>query len=142
VIKVAQPGPPQRRASVLDGPELRMHRRLHGGKPSPESPCAGTCLMTKPWRETAVTPDQVEIAGQIERAYHGYHVWVSDEGVWYATRMNPRARGHSATVWGASPEALTSELAEEETAAAREHHDALTCRQHYPRNSTDRAPRT
>jgi hypothetical protein len=60
--------------------------------------------------------EQAEISGQIERAYRGYHVWVSDEGYWYATRVHPRARGISRTVCGASPDELTHELAAEETA--------------------------
>jgi hypothetical protein len=57
---------------------------------------------------------QDEIARQIERAYPGYHVWVSDEGWWYATKISPRARGESATVDGADPAELTTELAAEE----------------------------
>ena len=56
-----------------------------------------------------------EIARQIERAYAGYHVWASDEGWWYATRTSSRARGESATVPGAGPGELTTELAAEET---------------------------
>lgn len=27
-----------------------------------------------------MTPAHAEVAGQIERAYRGYHVWTSDEG--------------------------------------------------------------
>ena len=55
-----------------------------------------------------------EIAGQIQRAYPGYHVWVSDAGWWYATRMHPWARGQSATVHGPGPGELSGALAEEE----------------------------
>jgi hypothetical protein len=59
------------------------------------------------------------IAAQIERAYPGYHVWTSDKGWWYATKKNSRARGESATVDGADPDALTTALSAEETAALR-----------------------
>lgn len=55
-----------------------------------------------------------EIAMQIERAYPGYHVWISDSGWWYATRTHPRARGQSPTVHGPGPGELSSALAEEE----------------------------
>lgn len=55
-----------------------------------------------------------EIAGQIERAYPGYHVWISDAGWWYATRTHSRARGQSATVHGPGPGELSGALAEEE----------------------------
>jgi hypothetical protein len=55
-----------------------------------------------------------EVAGQIERAYPGYHVWTSDAGWWYATRMRPWARGQSATVHGPGPGELSGALAEEE----------------------------
>lgn len=55
-----------------------------------------------------------EIAKQIERAYPGYHVWISDTGWWYATRTHPRARGQSPTVHGPGPGELSSALAEEE----------------------------
>lgn len=72
-----------------------------------------------------MTPVQAEVAGQIERAYRGYHVWTSDEGHWYATRIRPRARGSSPTVCGADPDQLTCELAAEETAAARAHQAAM-----------------
>jgi hypothetical protein len=72
-----------------------------------------------------MTRDQAEIAGQIERAYPGYHVWTSDEGHWYATRARPRARGASPTVCGTNPDELTSELSAEEAAAARAHQGAL-----------------
>jgi hypothetical protein len=57
-----------------------------------------------------------EIAGQIQRAYPGYHVWVSDAGWWYATRIRPWARGQSATVHGPGPGELTGALAAEEAA--------------------------
>jgi hypothetical protein len=69
-----------------------------------------------------MTPAQAaEVAGQIERAYPGYHVWTSDEGWWYATRARPRARGTSPTVCGATPD----ELSAEEAAASRAHQAAL-----------------
>lgn len=55
-----------------------------------------------------------EIALQIERAYPGYHVWISDTGWWYATRTHPRARGQSPTVHGPGPGELSTALAEEE----------------------------
>ena len=55
-----------------------------------------------------------EIAMQIERAYPGYHVWISDAGWWYATRTHPRARGQSPTVHGSGPGELSTALAEEE----------------------------
>jgi hypothetical protein len=64
-----------------------------------------------------MTPRQRVIAAQIERAYPGYHVWVSDQGWWYATRTSRRARGDSATVDGADPDKLTTALSAEETAA-------------------------
>ena len=64
-----------------------------------------------------MTREQAEIERQIERAYPGYHVWVSDEGWWYASRVNSRARGQSPTVCGANPDELTYELSAEETAA-------------------------
>jgi hypothetical protein len=73
-----------------------------------------------------MTPGQAVIAGQIERAYPGYHVWVSDEGWWYASRVRRRARGQSPTVCGADPGELTRELSAEETAASRAHQDAMT----------------
>jgi hypothetical protein len=56
-----------------------------------------------------------EVARQIERAYPGYHVWTSDEGWWYATRVSSSARGQSHTVHGADPDELTAELAAEES---------------------------
>jgi hypothetical protein len=66
-----------------------------------------------------MTPAEVVIAAQIERAYPGYHVWVSDEGWWYATKRSSRARGESATVDGANPDELTTALSAEETAVLR-----------------------
>ena len=57
-----------------------------------------------------------EVAGQIERAYPGYHVWISDAGWWYATRTHSWARGQSATVHGPGPGELTGALAAEEAA--------------------------
>jgi hypothetical protein len=58
-----------------------------------------------------------EIAMQIECAYPGYHVWISDAGWWYATRTHPRARGQSPTVHGPGPGELSTALAEEEAVA-------------------------
>jgi len=55
-------------------------------------------------------------AGQIERAFPAYHVWVSDAGWWYATRIRPWARGQAATVHGPGPGELSGALAEEEAA--------------------------
>jgi hypothetical protein len=54
---------------------------------------------------------------QIERAYPGYHVWISDAGWWYATRTHPRARGQSPTLHGPGPGELSTALAEEEAVA-------------------------
>jgi hypothetical protein len=59
-------------------------------------------------------PGNAEVAGQIERAYPGYHVWISDAGWWYATRTHSWARGQSATVHGPGPGELSGALAEEE----------------------------
>ncbi|HEY3734094.1 MAG TPA: hypothetical protein VGL63_09270 [Streptosporangiaceae bacterium] len=59
-----------------------------------------------------------QVAGQIEHAYPGYHVWVSDTGWWYATRIRPWARGQSATVHGPGPGELTDALATEEAVVA------------------------
>jgi hypothetical protein len=59
-------------------------------------------------REHAVTP------GQIEDAYPAYHVWVSDDGWWYATRTHPPVRGQSATVHAPGPAELAAALAAEE----------------------------
>jgi hypothetical protein len=57
-----------------------------------------------------------EIAGQIESAYPGYHVWLSDAGWWYATRMHPQAPGQAETIYGHGPGELTVALAAEEAA--------------------------
>ena len=57
-----------------------------------------------------------EVAGQIERAYPGYHVWTSDAGWWYATRMHPQAPGQAETMYGHGPGELTVALAAEEAA--------------------------
>lgn len=73
-----------------------------------------------------MTPGRAETVGQIERAYPGYHVWVSDENWWYASRVNSRARGQSQTVCGATPDELTRELSTEEAAATRAHQAAMT----------------
>jgi hypothetical protein len=73
-----------------------------------------------------MTPGQAEVARQIERAYPGYHVFVSDEGWWYATRVSSRARGQSPTVCGADPDELTWELSAEDTTATRAHQATLT----------------
>lgn len=73
-----------------------------------------------------MTPGQAETAAQVERAYPGYHVWVSDEDWWYASRISPRARGQSPTVCGSTPNELTSELSAEETAVTLAHRAAMT----------------
>lgn len=73
-----------------------------------------------------MTPEQAEIAGQIERAYPGYHVWTSDEGHWYASRTSSRATGPSLTVCGADPDQLTTELSAEQGAGAAAHQAALS----------------
>src|SRR5436305_7726048 len=57
-----------------------------------------------------------EIAGQIEQAYPGYHVWTSDAGWWYATRMHPHVPGQAETIYGHGPGELTVALAAEEAA--------------------------
>jgi hypothetical protein len=57
-----------------------------------------------------------ETAEQIERAYPGYRVWVSDAGWWYATRTHPWACGQAATVHGPGPGELFGALAGEQTA--------------------------
>lgn len=72
-----------------------------------------------------MTPAQADIAGQIERAYLGYHVWTSDEGYWYASRTSLIATGPSPTVCGADPDELTTELSSEQGAAARSHLTAM-----------------
>ena len=59
-----------------------------------------------------------EVCGQVERAYPGYRVWVSDEGWWYASRVSPRALGRSPTVCGAGPEDLTLALQKDADEAA------------------------
>jgi hypothetical protein len=64
-------------------------------------------------------PPAAVIAGQIERAYRGYHVWTSDGNWWYATKKDARARGASPTVYGANPDELTAALSAEETASLR-----------------------
>ena len=67
-------------------------------------------------KQTVVLPGAFNAltAMQIERAYPGYHVWISDAGWWYATRTHPRARGQSPTVHGSGPGELSTALAEEE----------------------------
>ena len=72
-----------------------------------------------------MTPAQSEIARQIERAYPGYHIWTSDEGYWYASRTRLIATGPSPTVCGANPDELTTELCNEQGAAARRHQAAV-----------------
>ena len=57
-----------------------------------------------------------EIAEQIERAYPGYHVWTSDAGWWYATRMHPHVPGQAETIYGHGPGELTVALAAEAAA--------------------------
>lgn len=73
-----------------------------------------------------MTPAQAETARQIQRAYPGWRVWVSDGAWWYATRTRPWARGQSATVAGPTPEALTDELAAEDAAVSAAHHATMT----------------
>ena len=76
--------------------------------PSPEGILLGSCT-------AGPRPDEnAAIAGQIERAYPGYHVWTSDAGWWYATRTAPWEHGKSATVHGPGPGELSGALAEEE----------------------------
>lgn len=74
-------------------------------------PAAGPGPAAVPW-----PPRSEEIAGQIERAYPGYHVWTSDAGWWYATRMHPQAPGQAETMYGRGPGELTVALAAEEAA--------------------------
>jgi hypothetical protein len=74
----------------------------------------------------AMTPDQAETAGQIEHAYPGYHVWISDEGWWYASRVNSLARGQSQTVCGATDRELAHALSAEVPPAAAAHQDVAT----------------
>jgi hypothetical protein len=78
-------------------------------------PSGGEILAQPPASgEVAQRDENDEIAMQIERAYPGYHVWISDAGWWYATRTHPRARGQSPTVHGPGPGELSTALAEEE----------------------------
>jgi hypothetical protein len=78
-------------------------------------PSGGEILAEAPASGVAPLRDENdEIAMQIERAYPGYHVWISDAGWWYATRTHPRARGQSPTVHGPGPGELSTALAEEE----------------------------
>jgi hypothetical protein len=78
-------------------------------------PSGGEILAEAPPSDVAPVRDENdEIAMQIERAYPGYHVWISDAGWWYATRTHPRARGQSPTVHGPGPGELSTALAEEE----------------------------
>lgn len=78
-------------------------------------PSADEILAGAPAPDAAPQRDEYsEIAMQIERAYPGYHVWISDAGWWYATRTHPRARGQSPTVHGPGPGELSTALAEEE----------------------------
>ena len=79
-------------------------------KPSREGILLGSCAVG-----SASQPNEsAAIAGQIERAYPGYHVWTSDAGWWYATRTHPWVHGKSATVHGPGPGELSGALAEEE----------------------------
>jgi len=61
-----------------------------------------------------MTGDRLDVAVRIEGAHPGYRVWASDEGFWYATRVDSRARGSSRTVCGATPDELAGELSAEE----------------------------
>jgi hypothetical protein len=54
------------------------------------------------------------VALQIEVACPGWRVWRSDEGWWYATRVQRAARGVAATVSGSGPDELADALAREE----------------------------
>lgn len=65
---------------------------------------------------TAVPAGVAQVAGQIEHAHPGYHVWTSDAGWWYATRTQPWAHGQAATVHAPGPGELSAALAEEEAA--------------------------
>jgi hypothetical protein len=77
---------------------------------------AGVSVIGRPgW---VLSAQNAEIARQIEHVYPGCHVWISDGGWWYATRIRPWARGRSATVHGPGPRELTGVLAAEEAAAA------------------------
>lgn len=60
-----------------------------------------------------ISPSRV-VCGQIEATHAGYHVWVSDEGWWYAVKAGPAARGWAATVDGAGPVELDLALREAE----------------------------
>lgn len=57
-------------------------------------------------------PDQAQTAREIEQAFPGFHVWVSDQGWWYASRARRRARGRGQlpALRGADPGELTSAL--------------------------------
>jgi hypothetical protein len=84
-------------------------------------PAATSCgLRIHGKRSSQDTPPRAastaEIAEQIERAYPGYRVWVSDAGWWYATRTQPWACGQAATVHGPGPGELFGALAEEDAA--------------------------
>jgi hypothetical protein len=61
-------------------------------------------------------PVQV-ICRQIEEEHAGYHVWLSDEGWWYAVKAGPQARGWAATVDGPGPVELEQALREAGEAA-------------------------
>ena len=74
-------------------------------------PGAGPGHAAAPWPARSE-----EIAGQIEQAYPGYHVWTSDAGWWYATRMHPHVPGQAETIYGRGPGELTVALAAEEAA--------------------------
>ena len=89
---------------TLEPVEVRSPLPSGDGIP-PQAPAPGAA---------AQRDENDEIAMQIERAYPGYHVWISDAGWWYATRTHPRARGQSPTVHGPGPGELSTALAEEE----------------------------
>jgi hypothetical protein len=57
------------------------------------------------------------VCREIEQAHAGYHVWVSDEGWWYATKVEPSARGWAATLDGPGPVELTLALSHAEEIA-------------------------
>lgn len=73
-----------------------------------------------------------QLVNILERVYPGWHVWVSDEKIWYATWRGAEDRQSSGkawtpfwlvdelrqpcTVWARDPDALSNELAAEESA--------------------------
>ena len=79
---------------------------------------AGSCLVGPAVGEGLggfASADQV-VCALIEGAHAGYHVWLSDEGWWYAVKAGPAARGWAATVDGPGPVELDQALREAEAA--------------------------